>query len=88
MLTCKTRHIRLNGQQFPPPYEPKPYSGPEPEADIEDGVMHHGSCHCGAITIALKSKPFEKLSETVDEDRIVECNCSFCTRVRLSPNGG
>lgn len=41
----------------------------------------HGSCHCGAVTIALKSKPLETLDISKDEERIIDCNCSICVRV-------
>lgn len=45
----------------------------------------HGSCHCGAVTLAVKvDKPLEERDITVDEERICECNCSVCVRVRLS----
>jgi hypothetical protein len=45
----------------------------------------HGSCHCGAVTLAVKvDKPLEQRDITVDAERIVECNCSVCTRVSLS----
>lgn len=45
----------------------------------------HGSCHCGAVTLAVKvDKPLEERDITVDEERICECNCSVCIRVRLS----
>lgn len=41
-----------------------------------------GSCHCGAVTLAVKvDKPLEARDITVDEERIVECNCSICARV-------
>ena len=32
---------------------------------------HSGSCHCGAVTIALRDDPSEA----------VECNCSLCRRL-------
>lgn len=42
----------------------------------------HGSCHCGAVTLAVKVKPLETWDISIDEERIVECNCSICVRVR------
>lgn len=46
----------------------------------------HGSCHCGAVTLAVKvDKPLEDRDITADEERIVECNCSICMRVGFSP---
>ncbi|KAI9901625.1 hypothetical protein N3K66_003442 [Trichothecium roseum] len=38
--------------------------------------LYKGSCHCGAVTVAVTSPP---LDETY-KDRIVECNCSICER--------
>ncbi|KAG6366312.1 hypothetical protein INS49_000489 [Diaporthe citri] len=63
-----------------PAYEPVAYKGPEPAVD-EGGKIYHGSCHCGAVTLAVKvDKPLEARDITVDEERIVECNCSICMR--------
>lgn len=41
----------------------------------------HGSCHCGAVTLAVKVKPLETWDISKEEERIVECNCSICVRV-------
>lgn len=50
-----------------------------------NSIPDHGSCHCGAVTLAVKvDKPLEDRDITVDEERIVECNCSICSRVRLA----
>lgn len=49
-------------------------------ADYPGHPKDHGSCHCGAVTLALKSKPLETLDPTVDAERIVDCNCSICVR--------
>ncbi|KAI5925393.1 Mss4-like protein [Camillea tinctor] len=57
-------------------YEPAKYTGPEPTADIPDGKVYTGSCHCGAVRVALKSKPLDKTYE----GSISECNCSHCYR--------
>lgn len=44
----------------------------------------HGSCHCGAVTVAVKvDKPLEDRDIMVDKERIAECNCSVCMRVSL-----
>lgn len=49
-----------------------------------NSTLDHGSCHCGAVTLAVKvDKPLEDRDITVDEERIVECNCSICMRVSL-----
>lgn len=41
----------------------------------------HGSCHCGAVTLAIKIKPLETWDASIDEERMVDCNCSICVRV-------
>lgn len=44
-------------------------------------LKDHGSCHCGAVKVSLKVKPLETYDIAVDEERIIECNCSICMRV-------
>ncbi|KAI1347317.1 glutathione-dependent formaldehyde-activating enzyme [Xylaria sp. FL0043] len=61
---------------FQPAYEPPKFTGEEPAAEIEGGKLYTGSCHCGAVTLALKSKPLDK-NFTGD---ILECNCSSCAK--------
>ncbi|KAI1175362.1 glutathione-dependent formaldehyde-activating enzyme [Nemania sp. FL0916] len=65
----------FNGEALPPAYDPPKYTGPEPTADVEGGQLYTGSCHCGAVTTALKSKSIDK-----DTQGLVECNCSSCAR--------
>ncbi|KAI1210860.1 glutathione-dependent formaldehyde-activating enzyme [Annulohypoxylon truncatum] len=72
--TVERGHI--DGKSFGKPYEPPKFSGPEPTAVIEGGKIYTGSCHCGAVKVALKSKPLDKSSS----ERIMECNCSICNR--------
>lgn len=50
------------------------FSGSEPEFQGEDLKLYTGSCHCGLIRIALKSKP-------LPEVELKEDNCSICVRV-------
>lgn len=57
--------------------EPK-YSGPQPE-EVEGGKVYTGSCHCGAVKVALASKPIDASFP----DKIGKCNCSICERVTL-----
>lgn len=46
----------------------------------------HGSCHCGAVRLAVKVKPLETWDTVSNEDEsVVECNCSICVRVSLHP---
>ena len=48
--------------------------------DLEDAgtKRYPGSCHCGAVTFDLDSKPLEDLEPW-------SCNCSICARVCLPP---
>lgn len=75
-----SQHIfsSFDGKSFPAPYESPKFTGPEPVGEVEGGKLYTGSCHCGAATIALKSKPIDK-----DLKGLVECNCSSCGRVSL-----
>ncbi|KAI0535044.1 glutathione-dependent formaldehyde-activating enzyme [Xylaria digitata] len=59
-----------------PAYEPPQFTGPEPSAEIEGGKLYTGSCHCGAVTLALKSKSLDKDFA----EKIAECDCSNCIR--------
>ncbi|PNY29805.1 Centromere protein V [Tolypocladium capitatum] len=54
---------------------PPEYKGALPVA-FEGSKLYTGSCHCGAVGVALTSKP---LDETFDE-QTTECNCSICGR--------
>jgi hypothetical protein len=66
-----------DGAAFEPSYNPAKFTGPEPIAEIKNGKLYTGSCHCGAATMALKTKgPLSKESEVIGE-----CNCSICSRV-------
>ncbi|KAL9121984.1 MAG: hypothetical protein Q9187_001460 [Circinaria calcarea] len=57
----------------PPAYIQKKAEGVEFDSVDEGMKVYDGSCHCGAVTWKLKSKPLEDLV-------VVECNCSFCKR--------
>ncbi|KAI2624252.1 glutathione-dependent formaldehyde-activating enzyme [Hypoxylon sp. NC1633] len=67
----------MDGKAYGTPYEPVQFTGPEPKAAIEGGKLYTGSCHCGAVKLALKSKPLDKTFT----ERVVECNCSICNRL-------
>ncbi|KAL2267746.1 hypothetical protein VTJ83DRAFT_5023 [Remersonia thermophila] len=60
------------------PAAPAVHAGPLPAAAPGDGghKLHTGSCHCGAVTVALASKPLD----ATYADRTVDCNCSVCVR--------
>ncbi|KAI3331521.1 glutathione-dependent formaldehyde-activating enzyme [Xylariaceae sp. AK1471] len=65
----------FDGNATPSPYEAPKFTGPEPTGEVEGGKLYTGSCHCGAVTVALKSKPLNK-----DFQGLTECNCSSCSR--------
>ncbi|RWA04580.1 hypothetical protein EKO27_g10524 [Xylaria grammica] len=56
--------------------EPPKFTGLEPTAEVEGGELYTGSCHCGAVTLALKSKPLNKDST----ENFLECDCSHCSK--------
>ncbi|KAL6875262.1 Mss4-like protein [Trichoderma novae-zelandiae] len=43
---------------------------------VEGGQLYTGSCHCGAVTVALSCKPLDECSE----ERVVVCSCRICQR--------
>ncbi|KAI1090966.1 hypothetical protein F5B19DRAFT_296257 [Rostrohypoxylon terebratum] len=59
-----------------PTWTPPRFTSDPPLAEIENGKVYTGGCHCGAITLALKSKPIDS---TYEAD-LLECDCSICTR--------
>ncbi|KAL6817825.1 Mss4-like protein [Trichoderma sp. SZMC 28015] len=64
-------------------YLPPEHKGEIPP-NVEGGQLYTGSCHCGAVTVALSCKPLDEFNEGV----VVVCNCSICTRngyIWLSP---
>ncbi|KAI0914922.1 glutathione-dependent formaldehyde-activating enzyme [Ustulina deusta] len=65
----------FDGYSLPPVYEAPEFTGPQPAGDAEGLQLYTGSCHCGAITVGLKSQPLNK-----DYQGLVECNCSICAR--------
>lgn len=68
-----------DNKNFRGPYKAPKFTGPEPKAVIEGGKVYTGSCHCGAVKVALKTKPLDKTST----ETIMECNCSICNRVSI-----
>ncbi|CAG9941330.1 unnamed protein product [Clonostachys rosea f. rosea IK726] len=57
-------------------YETPKHHGAHPKAEVEGGKTYTGSCHCGAVTVAVASKPIDETFA----GRVMECNCSFCER--------
>lgn len=71
----------FDGKALEPFYEPRPFTGPDPTAEIEKSKIYTGGCHCGNVTMALKTKgPISGGHEDIQE-----CNCSICMRVRTLP---
>ncbi|OTB08104.1 hypothetical protein M426DRAFT_19254 [Hypoxylon sp. CI-4A] len=66
----------IDGRSFGEPFDPPKWTGPEPTADVEGGKLYTGSCHCGAIKVAFKTKPLDKNSP----EKMAECNCSICMK--------
>ncbi|KAL2130441.1 hypothetical protein VTI74DRAFT_6387 [Chaetomium olivicolor] len=70
----------FEGNKFDPKYVAPEYSGPEPNPPgYEDGKTYYGSCHCGAVTTAVKVKG--SLEDGTYGESIMECNCSHCQRI-------
>lgn len=66
----------LDGASFGTPYHPTPYTGPEPPAsNLANPTIYHGSCHCGAVTLAIKTEPLNKDYPGY----VLECACSICS---------
>ncbi|KAH7107469.1 Mss4-like protein [Auriculariales sp. MPI-PUGE-AT-0066] len=61
-----------DGAALPPAYVPPKYTGPE-VVPGEGEKLYTGSCHCGALTLALRSKPLPDVA-------VKECNCTICTK--------
>ncbi|TDZ24852.1 Centromere protein V [Colletotrichum orbiculare MAFF 240422] len=67
--------VPYDGASLGKPYVKPKHKGPLP-APIDGQKLYTGSCHCGAVTLALMSKP---LDETFD-GLTAECDCSSCQR--------
>ncbi|KAK3898450.1 hypothetical protein C8A05DRAFT_37960 [Staphylotrichum tortipilum] len=78
----------FDGKSWDPQYEAPAFSGPEPNPPgLEDGKTYHGSCHCGAVTTAVRVNG--SLEDGTYVGPIIECNCSSCARggyARIYPN--
>jgi hypothetical protein len=69
----------VNFAAVEPQYKAPPFPS-HPDADNlqPDQKIYNGNCHCGAVAYAVKTKPLE-------EQKVMSCNCSLCSRVRLHP---
>ena len=79
-LKYDTNQIRIDGASLGEKYPKPAHKGSLPTVDFQGGKTYTGSCHCGALTVAIVSKPLENNPDV----RLAECNCSICERVYLS----
>jgi hypothetical protein len=77
--THSNRINRYKGDALDPPYTPPKFTGTEPTIEIEGAKIYNGGCHCGAVTLAFKTKPLPEVSQS--EPGVRECDCSICSRV-------
>ncbi|TVY82520.1 Centromere protein V [Lachnellula suecica] len=67
---------KFDGKSIEPYYQPTPFTGPDPTADIENSKTYTGGCHCGNVTMALNTQgPLP-----CGHEYIQECDCSICMR--------
>lgn len=67
---------RFDGASIGDRYEPPVHRGLLPTRILRSGKLYTGSCHCGALTVAVVSTPLNESYE-----HIVHCNCSVCHMV-------
>ncbi|KAH8592683.1 Mss4-like protein [Bisporella sp. PMI_857] len=75
---AKLESKHFKGDALEPPYTPTKFQGSEPIFDMEGTKVYTGGCHCGAVTLAFKTKPLSEVSQS--EPGVRECDCSICTR--------
>jgi len=67
----------MDGAALEPKYIPHPYDGPEPTAEFDNAKIYTGTCHCGAVGMAMKTAgPLSSSGQHIEE-----CDCSICARV-------
>ncbi|KAL7938756.1 Mss4-like protein [Trichoderma chlorosporum] len=66
---------KIFNSKIGPPYIPPEHKGDIPP-NVDGGQLYTGSCHCGAVTVALSCKPLNESSE----EKAVICSCSICHR--------
>lgn len=69
---------KYDGLPREPKYIPPSFTGsePTPTTEFKDPKLYTGGCHCGAVTIALKTDG--PLSN--DAEGFLQCDCSICMR--------
>lgn len=55
-----------------------PFRGQAAEVPGDNLKLYTGGCYCGAVTLAVKTKPWSEVE-------IKEDNCSICQRVSIQP---
>ncbi|KAJ5696617.1 hypothetical protein N7536_007029 [Penicillium majusculum] len=55
-------------------YVPTPFPGQVAEVPGDNLKLYTGGCYCGAVTLAVKTKPWSEVE-------IKEDNCSICQRI-------
>jgi hypothetical protein len=67
---------KFNGGDLKPKYQPPELA--TWKGEVEEGLTTYGgSCHCAAVTYAVKTKPLNEL-------KVMYCNCSLCSRVGVA----
>lgn len=62
--------------ELPGEWTATPFQGPLPAGGPPDGKVYTGGCHCGAVTLAVRTGDLEHQDADIRED-----NCSICQRV-------
>ncbi|KAM0466319.1 hypothetical protein ACHAPV_001278 [Trichoderma viride] len=84
--TWDLKRVPYDGASKGEPHQDPAHKGELPKTE-EGELVYTGSCHCGALTVAVPSKPIDENLEG-----IIECNCSICERIgslwiyRSAPN--
>ncbi|KAH7325013.1 glutathione-dependent formaldehyde-activating enzyme [Stachybotrys elegans] len=71
------RFFETSNANIGEPYVHPPHTGGQPKVDVDSERIYTGGCHCGALTVAVASKP---LDETFD-GMLNQCNCSICEHI-------
>lgn len=80
LITVHLHSIRFDGKALDPPYTAPVFTGAEPTPPgFENGKVYQGSCHCGAVTLAVKVNG--SMEDGTYKELILTCNCSFCRQV-------
>ncbi|OAA68377.1 glutathione-dependent formaldehyde-activating gfa [Niveomyces insectorum RCEF 264] len=70
----------FDGAALPPAYKEPAFTDTEPTGGPigdDPAAVYHGSCHCGAVRLAVRCKPLDQFVPGTEADMIVDCNCSI-----------